>query len=85
MKVQIDKEQFDNYDQRLNNEIAKAEKYKNHLWTAIIMYKVNPQAILNGDQIIFDTENLLTGQPNIGCYICEQPFSIELLNRKCRG
>lgn len=52
----------------------------NHLWTAMVIYAVNPEA----EMPILDKENLL-GFPMIGCYYCEQPYERRLLKRRCPG
>lgn len=51
-----------------------------HLWTAIAMYRVQP----NADQIHLDTENLLTIE-GPGCFICERPYSAALAAKPCTG
>lgn len=58
-----------------------AKRHRDHLWIAVSTYFVNPP-LQEGYNL--DVENMAMA-PTVGCYICEEPFSSVLANRKCMG
>lgn len=71
---------------RLDREYNYAKRSHTHLWQAIITHKLSVQALENmeTESLILDAESMM-GLPLIGCFVCEQPYSRELLRRKCPG
>jgi hypothetical protein len=57
-----------------------------HVWIATVAYRLSPEtcrAAENGDQLNLDKENLAVIE--VGCFVCEQPWSTRLSYRKCTG
>ncbi|HEY5880104.1 MAG TPA: hypothetical protein VIU11_14435 [Nakamurella sp.] len=56
-----------------------------HVWIAIACFRVSAESLRGStfDQIHLDRENLATIE--VGCYVCEQPWSERLSYRKCPG
>jgi hypothetical protein len=62
--------------------VLQALRLKEHLWTATAMWLVpNPE---REGQLLLDKESLLVA-PVIGCYVCEEPYSRRLMQRRCTG
>lgn len=60
---------------------------REHVWIATAVYRIQPEAvraaIANNESLHLDRENLATIE--VGCWVCEQPFSERLSHRKCTG
>lgn len=75
--------------QRIDEEFARrvrvAVQSGDHLWIATLAYFVADSSLdtLAETPVMFDVENLAM-RPAIGCYVCEQPYSVELRRRRCR-
>jgi hypothetical protein len=56
-----------------------------HVWIAAAVYRVQPEALRGseGEELHLDSENLAA--VDVGCYVCEQPWSERLSYRKCPG
>lgn len=61
-----------------------------HLWTTVVAFRVSDDVIRRlqrgeaPDPLLLDHENVLSvGGP--GCYKCEEPFSVRLSHRRCKG
>lgn len=54
-----------------------------HVWIAMACHVVSAEKLRAGQQLHLDTETLATIQ--VGCYVCEQPYSNRLAYRKCPG
>lgn len=56
-----------------------------HAWMALAVYRLSAETLRAqaGDQLHLDRENLATIE--IGCYVCEQPYSERLSYRRCPG
>jgi hypothetical protein len=56
-----------------------------HVWIAVACFRVQPETLRGQatDQIHLDRENLSTIE--VGCYVCEQPWSERLSYRRCPG
>lgn len=58
-----------------------------HFWTANVVYEVrDPIEFIqqtNGP-VLLDYENLVLG-PTLGCFYCEQMFSLEIAYLPCEG
>lgn len=67
---------------RFEEEVRLARRKRDHLWIAAFAYRVAMP--LPAETVMFDLENLITG-PEIGCFICEQPYTDRLANRPCPG
>ena len=63
-----------------------AIKSETHLWIATGAYHLSDETLRNmeNNPLLLDLENLLM-EPQIGCYVCEEPFQMRLLTRKCKG
>lgn len=70
-------------EERFDEELRLARLGRDHLWIALFGYRV-AMPLPTEDDVMFDLENLRTG-PNIGCYICEQPYSDRVASRACQG
>jgi hypothetical protein len=73
---------------RLRQEIEYHTKAKTHLWSSIAQYIHNEDNVKSahtpgGDSLIMDRDNLIG--VHIGCYICEEPYSPQVMNRACKG
>ena len=67
-------------EDKADKAVSYALKSETHLWCATAMFQINPKKL---DEVLMDAENLLF--VGLGCFICEQPLSIKLLNRTCPG
>lgn len=67
---------------RFAEEVRRARAERDHLWIAAFGYRV--AVPLPDETVMFDLENLVTG-PDIGCFICEQPYTDRLASRPCPG
>lgn len=56
-----------------------------HVWIAAAVYRVQAETLraVAGDQLHLDRENLATIE--IGCFVCEQPYSERIGYRACPG
>lgn len=55
-----------------------------HVWIAAAVFRLSPETLRAADGIPnLDRENLATIQ--LGCFVCEQPYSERLSYRKCPG
>ena len=56
-----------------------------HLWVAVAAFRVSAQSLRGRvtDTINLDRENLAV--IDVGCYVCEQPWSERLSYRRCPG
>lgn len=75
--VQVDDEARAKRTERL---IRLHKRTNRHLWTALLMFHTDPTA----SHAVFDSSTLM-GRPEIGCYICEEPWSEEIHGQKCPG
>lgn len=65
---------------RMEEETEAAVAAGEHYWSVIIIFRcVDPTA-----QVILDQENLRSGA-EVGCFICEEPFTPALLGTVCTG
>jgi hypothetical protein len=71
-------------DERLAREEAYSRSSHQHLWIAVTMFRVNGEKVFAQEAPTFDSETML-GIPQVGCYICEQPLSAEIVKRRCPG
>lgn len=67
---------------RLEELVRRSLRLREHLWIATAAWLV-PEPGRPGERLL-DRENLLVA-PNIGCYICEEPWSARLEMRRCSG
>lgn len=74
-------ERVDNFQDKVPNYDPRSG---DHLWVSILMYKVDPAKLLEGELALFDHESLLSLN-GPGCYHCERPYSPLLFTRKCKG
>lgn len=65
----------------------EARKPDEHLIVATAAFVISAESALRtfigAEQSLLDQENLLDIQ--MGCYLCEQPYSIQLMNTPCPG
>jgi hypothetical protein len=58
-----------------------------HVWVAVVMYRLSTEsaeaAMTATAQVHLDMENLAL--INVGCYLCEQPWSAQTARRRCSG
>lgn len=56
-----------------------------HVWVAVAAFRVTTAALRGrvGDRINLDRENLAS--VDVGCYVCEQPWSEPVSRRRCPG
>lgn len=73
--------------EKLEKELQYHIKAGKHLWNTIAMYlstEENVRAAYAGEApLIMDKENLMT--LHVGCFICEEPYRKEMLNKRCKG
>ena len=55
-----------------------------HLWSFFLMFKANPERLIDGEQALFDSESLMEVQ-GPGCYYCEVEATPRMLKRRCPG
>jgi hypothetical protein len=67
---------------RLEEVVLRALRLREHLWIATAAWLVPEPG--RPDQILLDRENLLVA-PNVGCYVCEEPWSRRMETRRCSG
>lgn len=53
-----------------------------HVWTAIASFVVSEKELVDGNELHMDNENLAS--LDVGCYQCEQAYSVALARRKCK-
>ena len=60
-------------------------RHGEHVWTAVACFRVSPESLRGtaADRIDLDRENLATVV--VGCYVCEEPWSVRLSYRRCSG
>jgi hypothetical protein len=66
----------------LEEKVTRALRLGEHLWTATAAWLVADPG--KADQLLLDRENLLVA-PQIGCFVCEEPYSPRLAHRRCSG
>jgi hypothetical protein len=67
---------------RLEELVRRSLRLREHLWIATAAWLV-PDPGRPGQRLL-DRENLLVA-PNIGCYVCEEPWSAREEKRRCSG
>lgn len=64
-----------------------ATKSKTHMWISLVQYlhtdKSIREAFGSPEPLLMDKENLIGH--HIGCYICEEQATTQLINRACKG
>lgn len=72
-------------EDQFTEEIAAAKKQRDHLWVAVVAYKVTEQSLKNMHEefINLDTENIRS--ISVGCFICEKEYSELIAKRNCTG
>ena len=70
---------------RPNPRLLEPSRVGEHVWIAMACFRVAPETLRArpGGSIHMDQENLATIE--IGCYVCEQPWSARLSWRDCPG
>jgi hypothetical protein len=53
-----------------------------HVWIAAAAFVITAESLANREQVHMDNENLAS--IDIGCYMCEQPYSPVTARRKCK-
>lgn len=81
IRQRVDKSEHKSREDRFEELIKRKLSQKEHLWTLITMFSVNPEDMEDWN---LDRENLISVTPP-GCYICEQPYSPGIAMMKCRG
>ena len=80
--ARIDAGDFRDVERRADQAIAAARITGEHVWITLASFRcADPGA--PGD-LLLDRENLFT-YPQIGCYVCEEPFTPRLKHRRCPG
>lgn len=61
------------------------ERLGEHVWVAMAVFRVRAQSLRGAriDQVYLDRENLALIE--VGCYVCESPWSERLSYRGCPG
>lgn len=58
-----------------------------HVWVSLAAFRLTEEsakaAMTGTGQVHLDMENLAS--LNVGCYVCEQPWSQRLAHRRCTG
>lgn len=74
-----------NAKKRLDSDLAYAIKSESHYWIALAMYHLTDDSLKNlkTEQVHMDMENLM--EVNMGCYLCEEPYSDRVSKRRCKG
>lgn len=56
-----------------------------HVWVAVAAFRLAPESLRSAgaERVHLDRENLAT--IDVGCYVCEEPWSVRLSYRKCPG
>lgn len=65
---------------RFDAALALGLEHRQHVRVAATAYLITDPTV----ELHLDAENL-TGPPGLGCYICEEPFSERLAERRCKG
>jgi hypothetical protein len=70
---------------RPREELLTPDRPGEHVWLAIACFRVAPETLRGqaADQVHLDRENLSTIE--VGCFVCEQPWSERLSYRRCPG
>ncbi len=70
---------------RPNEALLGPHRPGEHVWVAMAVFRVSADNLRGGaaDSIHLDRENLATIQ--VGCYVCEQPWSVPVSVRGCPG
>jgi hypothetical protein len=74
---------------RLDERVRLAESRGEHVWIVAAAYNVSEdaaRAVLAGQTdgpLLLDAENLAS--LSVGCYRCEEPATLRLMARRCRG
>jgi hypothetical protein len=73
------------YQARPRAELLVPEMLGAHVWVAVAAFRVSPESLRGTatDQIWLDQENLAS--IDVGCYVCEQPWSKQISYRGCPG
>ena len=60
-------------------------EHDEHVWIATAIYRMAPTTLrgATGGQLNLDIENFVAVE--VGCWVCEQPYSDRLSYRKCPG
>lgn len=66
----------------LEEKVMQALRLREHLWIATAAWLVPDPA--TADVLLLDRENLLVS-PALGCYVCEEPYSQRIAQRRCSG
>lgn len=66
----------------LEEKVIRALRLGEHLWIATAAWMVPEPG--KDEALLLDRENLLVS-PQIGCYICEEPWSQRMAHRRCSG
>ena len=84
VKIAVDKTHR-SFEDALDKEYNYAIKSGEHLWTALVSYKMDKKSLreMRDSPLLFDSENLLS--MHLGCFICEQVYEPKLLDRRCPG
>lgn len=71
--------------QRPNEALLLPHRVGEHVWIAMACFRVSADTLRGraADAVHMDRENLATIE--IGCYVCEQPWSERLACRGCPG
>jgi hypothetical protein len=68
-------------------ELLIPERSGDHVWVTVVAFvsasDTMRKAFNNSEQVLLDSENIAS--VSSGCYICEEPFSIRLSFRECKG
>jgi hypothetical protein len=76
----ITSESLDGTYRLFERDVATAKATHRHYWLALVGFAVNPPL---EDGVIFDHESIRV-PPQIGCFICERPYS-PMAPKRCRG
>lgn len=71
--------------QRPNPGLLQPHRVGEHVWIAVACFRVSADTLRGGaaDAVHMNRENLATIE--VGCYVCEQPWSVPLGARGCPG
>lgn len=86
--VRVSPDRLDTANQRLSELEEQAKARGEHLWVVTSAFSISDDVarwLADGEDPapLLDHENLLSMAP--GCFICEEPLTRRLYNRRCRG
>jgi hypothetical protein len=71
---------------RARGDRLRPEVEDGHVWVALAVFRLrddSPEKAARGERVDLDQENL--AMLDVGCFVCEQPWSQRTAHRRCTG